>query len=205
MSNCLNFGLLIISGKIRSTQNMHIIGITGNPSSGKDTIAHHLETKGFLHISSGDLLRAEMKKYGLLSDRAHMHDFVIEMRKKRGPAYLAEEAAKVISGDTIISGLRNVAEVEVLRKLFGKQFALLAVDAPIEVRYERSKGRGRAGDHVSFEQFRVQEESERHGRPEAQQVDDVIAMADYSIKNEGTKEELLEKANLFLEGLSEND
>lgn len=41
---------------------MIIIGLTGHPSSGKDTVAEYIANKGFAHISCGDLLREEMKK-----------------------------------------------------------------------------------------------------------------------------------------------
>ncbi len=180
---------------------MLIIGITGQPSSGKDTIAEYLVAQGFVTLSTGDFIRAEMQKLGLPLDRAHMHDFVNKMRVLRGPGYLAIEAVKTIAGDTAVSGLRNVTEVSTLKQAFGKQFVLLSAEAPIEVRFKRAQGRSREGDHVSFEQFKVQEESERHGTPETQQVDDVIALADYVIKNEGTKEELVHKVDDLLSEL----
>lgn len=182
-------------------QSASIVGITGNPSSGKDTIARHFEEKGFFHISLGDLLRSEMKKNKIPFDRAHMHDFAIEMRKKRGSGYLAEEVVEMIAGNTVVSGLRNIEEVKILRERFGARFTLLSVEAPLEIRYEWSKGRGRQGDFVSFEQFKKQEEMERHGNLESQHVDDVVRMADFNIKNDNTKEKLLENAGIFLEHL----
>lgn len=184
---------------------MHIIGITGHPSSGKDTIAHHLEGKGFNHISTGDLLRNEMKKHGIPFDRAHMHDFAIHMRQERGAGFLAEEAEKNVTENTIISGLRNTAEVETLKKHFGSKFVLIAVDAPVEVRYVRSKKRKRGGEQISFEQFKKQEEIERHGAPDSQQVDEVIALADFNIKNNTTKKDLLGKVDLLLNHIEQKN
>lgn len=172
---------------------MRIIGLTGHPSSGKDTLAHHLETRGFTHISTGDALRSEMKEQGIIIDRPHMHDFVNAGRAVYGPGYLAEGAIKLVKGDTVISGLRNVSETNILKAHFGDSYTLVALEAPIETRYKWAQGRGRDGDGLSFEQFKAQEEIERHGSPETQQVDDVILMADYVIQNTDTKEEFLHK------------
>lgn len=177
---------------------MRIIGLTGHPSSGKDTVARYLETKGFKHISSGDILRAEMKKQGIPIDRPHMHDFSNKIRALRGPGYLAEDAIQHIDGDTIISGLRNVSETNILKQEFGSAYALVAIDAPVETRYGWAQGRGRDGDGISFEQFKAQEELERHGNADSQQVDDMIAKADHLIQNIGTKAELLRKIDELL-------
>lgn len=177
---------------------MIIIGLTGHPSSGKDTIAHYLETKGFEHISTSDILREEMRKKGLSTERKQMHDFVNQMRALRGPGYLAEEAVKTVSGDTVISGLRSVGEVQVFKQKFGSQFVIFASDAPIKTRFAWAKGRGRDADGLTFEQFRAQEEAERHGDVNAQQVDDVVALSDHMIQNVGTKKELMEKVDLLL-------
>ena len=68
------------------------------------------------------------------------------MRKVNGNSYPANIAASKIACDTVISGPRNVAEVDVFKNKFGKNFILVAVDAPIEVRYNRIKnGRGGQG------------------------------------------------------------
>lgn len=177
---------------------MLIIGITGQPSSGKDTIAEHLSAQGFAIISTSDLIRQEMRKFGLPTGRAHMHDFVNEMRKARGPDYLAVEVIKTITGDTASVGLRNIAEVSAFRKAFGKQFVLVATEALLDIRYARAQERRREGDHISLEQFKAEEEVERHGSAETQQVDDVIAMADYTLKNDGFKEDFLHSVDDLL-------
>lgn len=181
-----------------SKKNLLVIGVCGQPSSGKDTIANYLVSRGFKHISTGDILREEMKQKGVPVDRLHMHDFVIAERKKRGGGYLAEEAASRIRGNTIISGLRNTSEVKFLKASFGNQFVLLSIEAPIEMRYKRVQNRNRTGDNISFEQFKEQEETERQGNPESHEVDAVISMADYKIDNSSTEEELFMKIDSFL-------
>jgi dephospho-CoA kinase len=172
-----------------------ILGIVGQPSSGKDTVANYLETLGFVHISTANLIREEMKVLNLPLDRAHVSQFVIEKRKERGPGYLAEESIKKLDNinRAVISGFRNVAEIEITRTKFSKNFILLAVQAPLLTRYNWALSRKRDGDQISFEQFKTEEEAERAGSKDSHQVDAVIGMADKVIFNDGTKEELLAK------------
>ena len=174
---------------------MLVLAVVGQPCSGKDTLANDLALRGFVHISSGDMIRTDMVTTGVEQTRANTHDFAIEARRIKGPHYPANLIFEKISGDTVISGFRNSAEVNFLKEKFGRHFVLVAIDAPIESRYERAKARGRVGDEISFEQFKALEDIERKGSPETQEVDKVIAMAQFTILNTGTKEELLEKAN----------
>ena len=176
---------------------MIIFGVTGQPSSGKDTVAERLASLGFFHIPTADLIREEMREKGIPTDRAHTSAFAIECRKERGAGYLAERSVKKIidngTSSNVVSGLRNTAEIEALKTAFGKDFVMLAVEAPIEARYSWVVGRNRVGDNISFEQFKAEEEKERSGDKNTHQVDAVIAMADKVILNDGTRDELLEK------------
>lgn len=175
-----------------------VIGITGQPSSGKDTVAAHLVGKGFQHFSGGDILREEMKQLGLPLDREQVREFSAKMRETHGNAYLTKKIIRHISKNAVISGFRNVAGVETFRKHFPRTFALVAVDAPVEVRYRRARSRGRIGDDISFEQFQEEENQERVSPSGSHEVDKVIALADYHIQNTGTQEELFQKIDAVL-------
>lgn len=176
---------------------MIIFGLTGQPSSGKDTLAEHLESLGFFHVSTSGLIKEEMRGLGIPTDRAHTSAFAIECRKERGAGYLADIAVKKIrekgSLKSVVSGLRNTAEVENLKNAFGKDFVLLAVEAPIGTRYLWVVGRNRTGDNISFEQFKAEEDKEKMGDKNTHQVDAVIEMADKVILNNGTRDEFLQK------------
>lgn len=168
---------------------MKLIGLTGTFSSGKDTVAEYLASKGFQHISTGDIIREHVRERGIPIDRDTLHSVSNEIRKARGRGVFAEEALERINGDAVISGLRNVAEVEALKNHPGATFVMLAVDAPIEIRWERAHSRGRIGDEVTLEKFRAQEALEM-SNPAGQQMGDVMRLADYTIMNEGTLEDL---------------
>jgi dephospho-CoA kinase len=182
---------------------MKIIGLSGQPASGKDTVADLFVSKGFRHVSLGDMLREEMRKQGKPIDRAHMSDFAADAKRTRGIAYLAKLAAEKVSGNTIISGIRGTAEVEFFRRQFGADFMLLVVDAPLQTRYERARKRNRTGDDISFEEFRRIEDHERSAVSGAQEVDKVIALADRTIDNGGSIEALTAKLEGLLSSIQE--
>lgn len=77
---------------------------------------------------------------------------------------------------------------------------LIAVEAPLEVRYKWAKARGRTGDDISFGQFKLEEEKERGGSS-AHEVDKVIEMADHHIINGSSKEEMFVKTDKILSNL----
>ena len=113
-----------------------VIGITGHPASGKDTVGDYLVSKGFAKITLSDILREEMTKLGIPTDRNNIHKYVAEMRQKFGNGYLCKEAIMRIKGDTVIAGIRNSEELKILREKLKDDFKLVAVIAPLEIRYK---------------------------------------------------------------------
>lgn len=75
---------------------------------------------------------------------------------------------------------------------------LLAVDAPIEVRYARARARGRDEAAATLDEFRRKEELEMAGNETDQQLALCMAMADRTIVNDGTIEELRRKVEDLL-------
>jgi dephospho-CoA kinase len=177
---------------------MLILGITGQPASGKDTVADYLKEKGFQKFTFGDILREEMTAIGLPLDRESMSKYSSEQKNKLGNDYLCFEILKRVKGNTTTPGVRSVKEVETFKKEIGEKFKLLTVQAPIEKRYEWIKLRQREGDNISYEKFKAQEEKERNDPSGAHEVDKVIELADFSIENNSTKEELFRKVDDLL-------
>lgn len=178
-----------------------VFGVVGHPASGKDAVSDYLALRGFFKISGGDILREEMKKIGIPLDRAHVHEFVVKMRKENGNGYPAQEEVNRIknnNGNSVVIGMRNTEEIKILRNGVGYDFKLIAVNSPTEVRYERAKARGRIGDDISFEQFKEEEKKERSATSGSHEVDKVIEISDVLIDNDGTLEELHEKIDELL-------
>ncbi|HBG81674.1 TPA: hypothetical protein DDW69_02415 [candidate division CPR2 bacterium] len=175
-----------------------IIGITGELSSGKDTVSAFLvEEHGFVHVATGDLLRFYIMEHQLGTiDRDLERSTANFLRAEHGADYLARLALEEEANKLVVSGLRNPHEVDAVKKKGG---FIIAVLAPIEIRYKRLKARGRLGDDVTFEKFKAQEEVEMVNlNPNAQIISESIAMADYEIVNDGTLADLHQKIEKVL-------
>ncbi len=175
-----------------------IISVVGHPASGKDTVADYIGTKGFTKFSSGDFIRNDMKTLGIPEDRTSMNRFVTEMRQKFGNGYPAQEIINIIEGDTVIAGFRNTAEVKKFQDAFDGRFKIIAVVAPVDMRHMWAKGRGRIGDDITLEHFIKEEEVEKGHHSGSHEVDKVIESADYTLFNDGTKEDLFKKIDDIL-------
>ena len=179
-------------------KNFTVVCVVGQPGAGKDELANYLKNKkGFWHVSTGNIIREEMRARKIPTDRESMRVFSKNMREKMGNGYPANIAAGKIACDTVISGPRNLAEVEVFRKKFEKNFLLVAVDAPIEIRYQRVKnGRERDGDNITFAQFKAQEEAELDSG--THELSKLLSTADRSVDNSRDKNDMFVQMDYIL-------
>lgn len=113
-----------------------IIGITGAFGSGKTTAASYFSKKGYAVIALSEPLEKEALKRKLPITRKVLQDIGNQWREKYGSGILATKALSSAknSNKIVIDGLRNLEEVEVLRK---KDGILLAIVADRDIRYER--------------------------------------------------------------------
>ncbi len=187
-----------------------MLGFCGTFAAGKDLAVAVIEAKfksKAFHVSTGDLVREETARRGLSLARENLQLVSNDMRFNRGSGVLGKIAAEKILKQrgkqiALVSGIRNAGEVEELRRAFGKNFYLVAVDAPIKLRYERVKRRARAGEQVlGFAEFKASQEKELKGAAHSQNILQVMKMADFTIQNNGTKKELGEKIERILKKL----
>lgn len=184
-----------------------IIGITGTLGAGKDEAAKFFVKHGFIYHSCSDIIRNECRKNGIPIERDNLIKMGNDLREKYGPEILTkmiiERSIASNEAYTLVVSIRNPSEVEELRKQ--KDFVMIAIDAPIELRYERIKSRQRPEDHVSFEKFKEQEDRECAGDKNKQQLNKVIEMADYKIINDKTLLELQQKLEDLLDYLKQKN
>ncbi len=167
------------------------IGITGTNAAGKGTAAKFFIRRGYDYYSLSDELRAILKDQGIKITRDSLTFMGNDIRKEKGAGYLAERVIKKLKGEAVIDSIRNEGEVEAMRKL-GK-FVLIAIDAPIETRFKRAQERQRGEDHKSFEEFKEQEAEEMDGAQMQQHLGKLMDMADVTIQNDGSVDELYAK------------
>lgn len=181
-----------------------IIGLTGESGAGKDTVAEYLKSRGFSYHSLSDVLREECQKIGQETNRDNLIALGNKLRAEFEPSVLAEKILARIKANheqnSLVVSIRNVGEVEELKK--NPSFKLLAVVAPLAIRYQRISSRGRPEDAVSFEKFQEQEEREMAGSAEQQQLKKVMEMADYTVSNEGTREDLEKQVAEILKSIT---
>ncbi len=127
------------------------------------------------------------------------------MRKKYGMAAFAtlnipkiDELLK--KSDVAVDGLYSWSEYKVLKEKYGEVMHVLAVFAPPELRYERLTDRSVEGDVAQrFRNF-TKEEAKARDYAEIEKIEKggPIAMADFTIVNTGTIDELKKEVNEIL-------
>lgn len=167
-----------------------IVGVTGYFCSGKDTFAEFAIRKGFKHISLSDIIRDEIKARGQQVTLLRLTEVGNRLRIQFGPQVLAQRAMQRFPeyGHVVVTSIRHGAEVEELRRR--KDFALVFVDAPLRMRYERSIIRARKGDLATFEEFAAAEKTQMRSKdPASQQLLACRKMANIVVNNNGTLKE----------------
>lgn len=180
---------------------MKIIGITGTLASGKTSVKDFfLSHFSSYFISLSDIIKEEVLKEGREVKRETLIEKGNELRKKYGNQILVEVAILTLPQNLekeliIIDGIRNPGEVAYLKEKFGKDFILIGVDAPRELRLKRLMERGKEGDPKSFEEFIEMDKTDfGENQPEyGQKVGECLKLADYLIINDGTMDELNKK------------
>jgi dephospho-CoA kinase len=140
-------------------------------------------------------------------NRTTMNEVGTDLRRTNAPDYyvtlfVARAKAAGVT-DFVIESIRNVKEAEAIKAAGG---FLIVADADEHLRYERVMARKSATDQVSFEEFRAQEaremDSENPDDPAFMNMRAVIAMADATVMNNGTLEELGQEVDRALATLS---
>ena len=181
-----------------------IIGLTGSLASGKGVVANFLKEKGFVYLSLSDELREIAKEQKVEINRENLQNLGNSMREKNGSGFLAELVVKKILNQeykkAVVDGIRNPREIEVLRRI--KDFFLVAVDAPREIRFQRMLERNRESDPKLWDDFVLVDNRDKGiGELETGQgVADCIKLSDFTLINSGELEEIKDKVkNLYEE------
>lgn len=174
-----------------------IIALVGMTGSGKSEACQYLQQKGFKMVYFGQLTLDELKKRKMEVNEKNEREIREWLRKEYGMgayATLNLPKIKVALKETnvVIDGLYSWSEYKVLAKEFQSDLIVLAIFAPPNLRYQRLASR--KVRPLTYEVSKTRDYTEienlEKGGP--------ISMADYTIINDGTLEELYKKIDKIL-------
>ena len=172
-----------------------LIGLTGTNGAGKGEVAAYFVRKGFAYHSLSDVIRRELQDRGQAATRDNLIRTGNALRAAEGADVLARRVMAAVTGRSVIDSIRNPEEIAFFRRQEG--FILLAVDAPVEVRYARVRGRGRDESARTLAEFIAKENEEMEGSPTGQRLRRCLELADVLILNDGTLESLQHKLEVY--------
>lgn len=180
-----------------------IIGLVGLPGAGKTTLAEILGHKGFKTITLSSFIKKELEKKNLAANRQNLQDIGDELRKKHGADVLAQLAIKEIKKQPIkkavIDGIRNLAEVERLKK--EPAFHLIGMSATPDKRYLRLIKNNHKNNIKNWSDFVHYElrENAGIGKESGQQNQLCYLHADHFVTNNGGLTDFQEKVDRLIE------
>jgi dCTP deaminase len=142
-----------------------IIGITGHKGSGKSVFTNFLvEDKLYTYFSLSHVVRRLYElKFVRKPNRKELQDFGDGLRKKYGANYLARRILKEIKNSNldnnsrlIIDGIRNPAEVELLKPI--PNFHLVGIEATKEKIVTNLKHKGYLISNKNYKKLKVPDE-----------------------------------------------
>ncbi len=177
-----------------------VIAIVGMPGAGKSEVADFFINKKFSYVRLGQLTLDEVKRRGLEPNEKNERPIREGFRKKHGMAAFAILNFPKIDaqkGNVIVDGLYSWEEYLAFKEKY-KNFIVVSIFASPKTRYERLENR--AVKHgpdpkMKYRSF-SKEETQSRDKAEIEKLNKggPIAMADFTIVNEGTKKELLTNA-----------
>lgn len=176
-----------------------IIAIVGLPGSGKTEIGKFFIDLDFQPIRLGQLTLDEVKKKGLTPGEASERPIREELRRKHGMgAYATLNFPQIDTllekGNVIVDGLYSWEEYLEFEKKYDKKLTVIAVYASPRVRYQRLLTRkwDKEKDIKMINRSYTEKQAKKRDYAEIGYLHTggPIAMADFTIINEGSKTEL---------------
>lgn len=177
------------------------LALVGMPGAGKTICAEHLRGRGYFTLRFGAVVVDEVKRRGWEVIPANERSVREELRARHGMAAMAiislPKLREALSRQRciIIDGLYSFSEYKLLIDELGAPLVLVAIAAPRQLRYKRLSTRPERP-------LTPLEARERDMREiEALEKGGPIAIADYTLVNDGGPADLLRKLDALLASL----
>lgn len=190
-----------------------VIALVGMAGAGKTEVAEEYKKIGYGYVRLGQITLDEVKKRGLEPGEKNERPIREEFRKEQGMGAFAilnfpkiDECLK--TGDVVVDGLYSWSEYKEFKNKYKDDFKVIAVYASPKTRYDRLENRAaKHGDDpkMIFRSF-GREEAKARDYAEIENIEKggPIAMADYTIVNEGTLDELRQKTGEVINKINES-
>lgn len=177
------------------------LALVGMPGAGKTVCAKHLEKLGYFQLRFGGVVEGEVRKRGWDVNPENERIVREELRKNHGMAAMAIislpklQAALEDHTHIVIDGLYSFSEYKILQAQLGVPMVVVAIVASRQLRYDRLSTRD--------DRPLTPEEAQRRDIQEIETLEKggPIAIADYTLSNNGTSDELLKNLDEILEAL----
>ncbi len=185
-----------------------VVAIVGMPGSGKTEAADILVKNGFGFIRLGQLTLDEVKKRGLEPTEANERPIREGFRKRYSMGAFAllnfskvDELLK--KGNVVVDGLYSWEEYLAFKEKYGKDFYVIAVYASPSTRYARLVRQQVSKDAAIRRRHYTKEQAESRDKAEIENSNKggPIAMADFTVMNEGLIEDMKKEIEKILKSI----
>jgi dephospho-CoA kinase len=173
-----------------------ILVIVGMPGAGKSLASSVMKTKGIPVFVSGDIIRTEARKRKLKFTRKNLGELMLKIRREEGMGAVAKRLVPIVEKANaefvVYEGARSVEEVDELRRKY--HVVTIAIHASREARFQRLQRRGRSDKPRGWADF-----TERDDRELGVGIAKLIALADRTVENEDSKDDLKRRMRRVLQ------
>ncbi len=189
------------------------IALVGMCGAGKSVIADALIEKGWKFFRFGQITLDIIKEKELEPSEENEKKIREDIRKEHGMgAYAILNKPKIdkflAEGNVVGDGLYSWSEYKILREEYGDKLIVVAVYAPPKLRYSRLAARKlEEGDKDMRNRPMTEEQAKARDAAEIENIEKggPIAMADYTLINTGSVEELLKQFEEIMKEVEKND
>ena len=173
-----------------------VLVIVGMPGAGKSLASSVMKMRGIPVFVSGDIIRAEAEKRGLSFTRKNLGALMLRIRKEEGMGAVAKRLVPLVERESrefvVYEGARSVEEVDELRRKY--RVVVIAINASPMARFQRLRRRGRSDKPRGWTDF-----EERDNRELGVGIAKLIALADRTVENEDSKDDLKRRTRRVLQ------
>jgi len=166
------------------------------PGAGKSLASSVMKSRGIPVFVSGDIIRAEALKRKLDFTRKNLGELMLKIRKEEGMGAIAKRVVPLVEKEdaefVVYEGARSVEEVDELRRKY--RVILIAINASPQARFKRLQRRGRSDKPRGWADF-----EERDSRELGVGIAKLIALADRTVENEDSKDDLKRRTRRVLQ------